>query len=156
MSENDQRQDDQPSGAIEHDVDARLEDDNGTFDIHSEGSGTAGLPPEEEVPQETLDQLEKEREERLSDENRPDGASIDNSQRTFDEGSGRFTDDPDYDPDDRPFADDDSGAPPPEEAAEDAGAAKADDTPPEDQRTRQDLPAEDVEDDPGSESGSHR
>ena len=67
-------------------------------------SGDAGLPDPDDVPPETIEELEAEREERLDPENRPDNAEIDNTDRTFDSGSGRFTDDPDHDPEDQPYA----------------------------------------------------
>lgn len=76
-------------------------------------SGDAGLPDAHEVPPETIEQIEAERAERLDPANRPEDAEIDNTVRTFDPGSGRFTDDPDYDPEDRPFAEDGSEAPEP-------------------------------------------
>ena len=105
--------------AIEHDVDARLNEDTGTFDLQTgSDSGTAGLPAKEDVPQETLEEIEEERSNRLDEANSPENAAVDNSNRTFDGGSGRFTDDPDYDPNDRPFAAPDEDAPPVEQAAE--------------------------------------
>lgn len=67
-------------------------------------SGTAGLPDADDVPAETLEQIEQERSERLDPDNRPDGAEVDNTDRTFDSEAGMFTDNPDYDEDDRPFA----------------------------------------------------
>ena len=52
---------------------------------------------EEEVPEETKEAIEKERQERLDSDNRPDTAEVDNSQRDFDVKSGQFTD---HEPDD--------------------------------------------------------
>jgi hypothetical protein len=50
-----------------------------------------GVDPEES------DQVEQEREERLDPDNRPDEAEVDNTQRTFDETKGLFTDSEGYD-----------------------------------------------------------
>lgn len=52
---------------------------------------TTGQPSQDEV-----EQVERERVERLDDENRPDGAEIDNTGRDFDVEKGMFTDHPDY------------------------------------------------------------
>jgi hypothetical protein len=104
---------------IERDPDKRIDGDRGTYDIKhdsesNEGraSGTAGLPTEGEVPQETVDEIEKDRQERLDPENRPDGTEIDNTDRTFDSGAGKFTDDEDYDSSERPFVTEEGVAPP--------------------------------------------
>ncbi|MCH1865246.1 hypothetical protein [Nocardioides sp. CFH 31398] len=40
----------------------------------------------------TVEEVEADREERLAPENRPDGAEIDNTQRTFNEETGMFED----------------------------------------------------------------
>ena len=107
------------SQGIERDPDKRVGTGGGTFDIENDGqsadqrqSGTAGLPAEDAVPPETMDTIEKERAERLDPENRPDDAEVDNTDRTFDSGAGRFTDDPDYDESDRPFVTEDGTEPP--------------------------------------------
>jgi len=70
----------------------------------SRASGDAGLPDQDDVAPETIEQLSAEREERLDPDNRPEDVEVDNTVRTFDPGAGRFTDDPDYDPQDQPFA----------------------------------------------------
>lgn len=51
-------------------------------------------PPPTEADDATNEQI---RERRLDPENRPDGAEVDNTERTFDEKRGMFTDSPDYD-----------------------------------------------------------
>jgi hypothetical protein len=43
-----------------------------------------------------VEQLERERRERLAPENRPDNAEVDNTQRDFDVEKGMFTDEPGY------------------------------------------------------------
>ena len=54
----------------------------------------------DDVPE---DQLEKEREERLDPDNRPDNVEVDNSDREFDPETGHFKDDEDDLPDQGPF-----------------------------------------------------
>ena len=107
------------SHGIERDPDKRIDGEGGTFDIENDGlssdereSGTAGLPRPDDVPAETVETIERERAERLDPQNRPDGAEIDNTDRTFDSGAGRFTDDADYDGNERPFVTEDGTAPP--------------------------------------------
>ena len=65
--------------------------------------GTAGLPDADDISDEKKAELDKEREERLADENRPDGAEVDNTQRDFDDAAGMFTDNPDHSEDERPY-----------------------------------------------------
>ena len=103
----------------EWDPDERIDSARGTYDIENEGregadreSGTAGLPGKDDVPEETIEEIERERAERLDPENRPDDAEVDNSQRTFDSGAGLYTDNPDYDESERPFVTEDGTAPP--------------------------------------------
>ncbi len=71
---------------------------------------TAEIPPDvyeqpaEEVPEQTLEQLEAERQRRLDPDNRPDNAEVDNTDREFDTERGRFTD-TEVDEELGPFAD---------------------------------------------------
>ena len=51
----------------------------------------------DDLSDEEKESMEKEREERLDPDNRPDNAEIDNTDRTFDATSGQFTDDEDDD-----------------------------------------------------------
>ncbi len=104
---------------IERDPDKRIDSDRGTYDIANDGvsdedraSGTAGLPTQDDVPSETVEAIEEDRQERLDPENRPDGAEIDNTDRTFDSGAGKFTDDDSYDAEERPFVTEEGVAPP--------------------------------------------
>lgn len=90
-------------------------------------SGSAGLPDPDDVPQDEIDDIESEREERLDPENRPDNVEVDNTPRTFDPGSGMFTDNPDYDPQDRPFAGEDDEAPEPADPPADREDSSSDD-----------------------------
>ena len=116
----------------------RLEDvgaNTGTYDLPGPGeddqreSGTAGLPDEDEVPDETIEEIDSDRAERLDPDNRPDGAEVDNTPRTFDSGAGMFTDNPDYDKNDRPYAgEEDSGPPEEKPSNEDSGADSSEDS----------------------------
>ena len=65
--------------------------------------GTAGLPDADEVSDEKKAQLDQEREERLDDDNRPDGAEVDNTERDFDDAAGMFTDNADHSEGERPY-----------------------------------------------------
>lgn len=67
----------------------------------------AGLPDADDLSEEEVAKLDQEREERLADENRPDGAETDNSERTFDPEAGMFTDNPEHSEADRPFTEGD-------------------------------------------------
>jgi hypothetical protein len=58
---------------IEVDVDSRVD---------------AGYSTDDEVSEDEAEQLEKEREERLDPDNRPDNALVDNTQREFDPDKG--------------------------------------------------------------------
>jgi hypothetical protein len=55
----------------------------------------------DDVPE---DELEKEREERLDPDKRPENTEVDNSQRTFDPETGLFEDSDVDPPEDAPFA----------------------------------------------------
>ncbi len=99
----------------ERDPDKRVGSDRGTFDIEQAGAtgaereaGTAGLPPEDAVPAETVAEIERERSERLDPARRPDQAEVDNTGRTFDSAVGKFTDSEGYDPSDRRFTTEES------------------------------------------------
>lgn len=73
---------------------------------------SAGLPDPDEVPEEEIEEIEETREERLAPDNRPDGAEVDNTDRTFDAKAGMFTDNPEYSEDEKqydPDADDAEG-----------------------------------------------
>jgi hypothetical protein len=107
------------SQGTEWDPDERIDSSRGTFDIENEGregadreSGTAGLPSQDDVPEETLEEIERERAERLDPANRPDDTEVDNTGRTFDSGAGMYTDNPEYDESDRPFLTEEGKAPP--------------------------------------------
>ncbi len=71
-----------------------------------------GTERDPDVPQETLEEIERDRAERLDPANRPEDAEVDNTGRTFDSGVGMFTDSEDYDEDDRPFVTEEGTEPP--------------------------------------------
>jgi hypothetical protein len=52
----------------------------------------AGLPDRSEVPEQEIEEIESERNERLDPDNRPDNAEVDNTDRDFDTTRGQFTD----------------------------------------------------------------
>ena len=136
----DERKADQSEGTTEsseeetRSPDERLDDvgNKGTFDLEGSEdgeereSGTAGLPDEEDVPEETLKEIDEERESRLDPDNRPDNVEVDNTPRTFDSGAGMFTDNPDYDKDNRPYAGPDDSGPPEESDSGDSGSGDSD------------------------------
>jgi hypothetical protein len=71
--------------------------DDGGIDTDARAGRSLGIEPDKEPDEETKQQIEKERAERLDPENRPDGAEVDNTERTFDHDRGMFTDAEDYD-----------------------------------------------------------
>jgi hypothetical protein len=73
--------------------------DTDTTDSDSGGGGTSGmgLDPDSEPDEETKEAIEKERQERLDPENRPENAEVDNTPRDFDVTRGQFTDSEEYD-----------------------------------------------------------
>ena len=79
--------------------------EDGGVDTDERAGRSLGIKPDEEPDEDTKQEMEEERERRLYPENRPDGAEVDNTQRTFDTEAGKFTDADDFDEDDKPFAD---------------------------------------------------
>lgn len=75
---------------------AREEMGDGPYEVDdAESAGTADPTAkfrEEQPSQEEIDQIERERAERLAPENRPPNAEVDNTQRTFDPTKGDFID----------------------------------------------------------------
>ena len=75
----------------------------------NEGDGkkpSMGLDPHDEPDEETVEEIDKDREERLDPENRPDNAEVDNTPRDFDVERGMFKDNDDYDESEpAPFSD---------------------------------------------------
>lgn len=71
--------------------------DRGGVDLDARAGRSMGIDPYKEPDEETKQQIEEERKRRLDPENRPDGAEVDNTDRTFDHDRGKFTDSEDYD-----------------------------------------------------------
>lgn len=79
---------------------------DGGIDTDARAGRSQGIDPGAEPDEETQQEIERTREERLAPENRPDGAEVDNTPRTFDTDRGMFTDSEDYREDaPAPFAD---------------------------------------------------
>ena len=80
--------------------------DDGGIDTDERAGRSLGIDTQAEPDEDTKKEMEEEREKRLDPDNRPDGAEIDNTERTFDVDRGQFTDSEDYDDSEPPpFAD---------------------------------------------------
>jgi hypothetical protein len=80
--------------------------DDGGIDTDERAGRSLGIEPNAEPDDDTKQEMEEERERRLDPDNRPDGAEIDNTDRTFDVERGQFTDSEDYDESEpAPFSD---------------------------------------------------
>jgi hypothetical protein len=71
--------------------------DDGGIDTDSRAGRSLGIDPNQEPDEATKEEIAAERERRLDPANRPDGAEVDNTDRTFDQERGQFTDSEDYD-----------------------------------------------------------
>lgn len=76
--------------------------DDGGIDTDARAGRSMGIDPSKEPDEETKQEIDAERDRRLDPENRPDGAEVDNTDRTFDSERGRFTDSEEYDKSDEP------------------------------------------------------
>src|SRR3954471_2540903 len=80
--------------------------DDGGIDTDERAGRSLGIEPDKEPDDDTKQDMEEERERRLDPDNRPDGAEVDNTDRTFDVDHGQFTDSDDYDESEpAPFSD---------------------------------------------------
>jgi hypothetical protein len=80
--------------------------DDGGIDTDERAGRSLGIEPNKEPDDETKQDIEEEREKRLDPDNRPEGAEVDNTDRTFDVDRGQFTDSEDYDESEpAPFSD---------------------------------------------------
>jgi hypothetical protein len=80
--------------------------DNGGIDTDARAGRSLGIDPHEVPDEQTQREMEEDRRRRLAPENRPDGAEVDNTDRTFDDTRGQFTDSEDYDDSEpAPFSD---------------------------------------------------
>src|SRR6476660_4856496 len=71
--------------------------DGGGIDTDERAGRSLGIEPDKEPDEDTKQDMEEERKRRLDPDNRPDGAEVDNTPRTFDVERGQFTDSEDYD-----------------------------------------------------------
>ena len=71
--------------------------DDGGINVDERAGRSLGIDPYAEPDDATKEEIEAERKRRLDPENRPDGAEVDNTDRTFDHDRGKFTDSEDYD-----------------------------------------------------------
>ena len=74
------------------------EDEDGQLHVDIEDAGGREIRDvNEEPPEDEVQEIEEERERRLDPDNRPEGAEVDNTHRTFDSETGMFTDNPEHD-----------------------------------------------------------
>ncbi len=78
-------------------------DDTGEVNVDVKDAGS------QEATEDDPETIEKEREERLDPDNRPDFAEIDNSDRDFDPATGMFKDNDEYDDAPEQFVDEEQG-----------------------------------------------
>ena len=71
--------------------------DDGGIVVDARAGRSMGIDPYKEPDDETKREIEEERKRRLDPDNRPEGAEVDNTERTFDHDRGKFTDSADYD-----------------------------------------------------------
>jgi hypothetical protein len=71
--------------------------DDGGINVDERAGRSLGIDPYAEPDDATKQEIEEERARRLDPANRPDGAEVDNTERTFDHERGKFTDSEDYD-----------------------------------------------------------
>jgi hypothetical protein len=71
--------------------------DGGGIDTDARAGRSLGIDPAQEPDEQTKQEIDAERERRLDPDNRPDGAEVDNTDRTFDHDRGQFTDSEGYD-----------------------------------------------------------
>lgn len=112
--------------------------DDGGIDTDERAGRSLGIDPKADPDEDTVKQIEEEREERLDPDNRPENAEVDNTPRDFDVDRGQFTDSDEYDESEpAPYVD-------PEDPNSDAN--KTDDS--EDDGSTDEDPEKDPEKDP--------
>ena len=117
--------------------------DDGGIDTDERAGRSLGIEPNKEPDDETKQEMEEVRQERLDPDNRPDGAEVDNTGRTFDHERGQFTDSDDYDESEpAPFKDPEN----PNTGDDDSADDQADDDSDEDDEENDDEDDEDGED----------
>ena len=73
------------------------EDDDAGADSGADEEGETGKTAQPGADPEDAEEIEKERQERLDPENRPENVEVDNTDREFDPEKGMFTDSEGYD-----------------------------------------------------------
>src|SRR6478735_5616325 len=105
MSDADDHADEKSSDTNDSKDEGSILDDGG-IDTDERAGRSLGIDTQAEPDEDTKKEMEEEREKRLDPDNRPEGAEIDNTERTFDVDRGQFTDSEDYDDSEPlPFAD---------------------------------------------------
>lgn len=96
----------QQDGQRGHDDGGSILEDGGV-DAEERAGRSQGIDTTSEPDEETKQEIEEERAERLDPDNRPEAAEVDNTQRDFDVEKGMFTDSDDYEEsDEKPYAED--------------------------------------------------
>ncbi len=90
-------EEDVPNATDEQDSGSGSILDRGGIDTDARAGRSLGIELDKEPDEETRQEMNQEREKRLDPDNRPDGAQVDNTERTFDHDRGQFTDAEDYD-----------------------------------------------------------
>jgi hypothetical protein len=76
----------------------RVQKTDSGIEIFLEDAGGQELrDPQEKPPDDEIEEMEAERQQRLDADNRPDNAEVDNTHREFDPAVGMFTDNEEYD-----------------------------------------------------------
>ena len=91
-------------GASKDDGGSKDPEEHDDLDTDEDGQPSVGAMPDADDVD--TDEIEKEREERLDPDNRPDNVEIDNTDRTFDSEKGMFTDDEGFDEAEAKYDDD--------------------------------------------------
>ena len=79
--------------------------DDGGVDTDSRAGRSLGIDLSAPPDGMTEEEVEAEREQRLDPDNRPEGAQVDNTERTFDHERGQFTDSETFDEAEPRFSD---------------------------------------------------
>ena len=127
--------------------------DDGGIDTDERAGRSLGIEPNKEPDDETKQDMEEERDRRLDPDNRPDGAEVDNTGRTFDHEHGQFTDSDDYDESaPAPFSDpEDPNNPDNDDSSGDDSSGDAEDDSDDDAERHDDDSDDDSDDDPDAD-----
>lgn len=111
VEQEEQGTEEQPTQATEgaasgRDGDSESQDPDGHDDLDTDEDGQPSVGAMPDADDVDTDEIEKERQERLDPDNRPDHVEIDNTDRTFDSEKGMFTDGEGYDEAEAKYDDD--------------------------------------------------